>query len=991
MGAGCCSNDKDGSRALAAVKDDDAVPGAPAADDVCPDDDTCCKDDDCADDFDSLLSLDLRCCTTNEEACDEKCILAVAALECEKSCDDDLAHHACPRRRRQAPASACADHLTKAFETYAAYLETARCICRNILDRGFTSTCCDTHKKKDAAAAAVAAAVAGPGQEKSAAAYASGRSTSHGLLSRRSRHHHHPKSSGVRSRRAHARIADSEDLDYRDLEKAAGLEHVSVAVDGMTCSGCANKVERALGNMPAVSRARVNFVMGHAEFAVDPASPASPTSSATSKEHRVQLRAAGQRRADHRRPLLRRARQGPRRPRYPRRGPNRHRQQKVVQITYDPAVIGARTLLAKIHALSDGLAPPAADPTLSSGKKRLYDALVKTVAAALLTIPVVVLAWSETPVSEKTKAIVSLVLATLVQLIAVPVFYRPALTILFRERTLEMDMLVTISITAAYVYSLVAFAFRMADRPLETAEFFETSTLLVTLVLLGRLLSAVARVRAVAAVSLRSLQAATALLVENGEETEVDARLLHFGDRFLVQPHSRIPTDGRIVHGVGEVDESMLTGRASPSPRSPATTSSPAPSTGPPPPRPRHPPPRPQHRHRHCPARRGGRGLKPKIQDLADRVAGWFVPAVAIVALAVTVIWIVVGLKVRNQPASKAVSDAVTYAIAVLAVSCPCALGLAVPMVLVVAGGIAARGGVIIKSAECTATARRITDVVFDKTGTLTDGKLEALVAGNNHPVSLAIAKHLEKNPAPAATLTTSPRSVPGAGVEATDAQGSTVRAGNPRWTGNDAAPAVVSHSTAGMTLLLVTRDSVPIALFALRTSLRPEAASVVAALQARNISVHLVSGDQTEAVHATASSVGIPLANAAAQRSPAQKRDYVAALMAEPGRSVLFCGDGTNDAVAVAQANIGVQLSGGQGEAISASDVTRGAADVVLLSGLHGVTFLLDVSAAAFRRIAFNFIWSANPPAYAGLGEIVSVLPVIFAAMTMLALKHRI
>ncbi|CAI4212175.1 unnamed protein product [Parascedosporium putredinis] len=93
MGAGCCSNDKDGSRALAAVKDDDAVPGAPAADDVCPDDDTCCKDDDCADDFDSLLSLDLRCCTTNEEACDEKCILAVAALECEKSCDDDLAHH----------------------------------------------------------------------------------------------------------------------------------------------------------------------------------------------------------------------------------------------------------------------------------------------------------------------------------------------------------------------------------------------------------------------------------------------------------------------------------------------------------------------------------------------------------------------------------------------------------------------------------------------------------------------------------------------------------------------------------------------------------------------------------------------------------------------------------------------------------------------------------------------------------------------------------
>ncbi|KEZ45441.1 hypothetical protein SAPIO_CDS1745 [Scedosporium apiospermum] len=891
MGSGCCSKDKDGSRALEGMRDSNAVLG-------------------------------------ESPVGGENCVLAVAAFECEKDCDDDSAHNEAVGHKHahgndgKHPTSACSDHMNKAFEKYAAYLENARCICRSILDRGFSSTCCASHKKET---------VPNSGPSTSADKEGHGLSSAHGLRTRR--HHHHPKSSGVKYRGAHLHGIEAHNQDCISAahghddhgdhsDHGSHDDHPHCSGNGMTCSGCANKVERALkgsqGVSQGVSHVRVNFVMGNAYFAVDP------------------------------------------------------RIGNVNQIIRD---VEKSTGFGCVKKAAGG----QTIDVLSSGASA--KALANMDIAGVTQITITNKKMVQIAYDPNTKAIISLVFATLVQLIAVPVFYRPAIMILVRERTLEMDMLVTISITAAYAYSLVAFGFRMADKPLETAEFFETSTLLITLVLLGRLISAVARIRAVAAVSLRSLQATTATIIEDGVEREIDTRLLQFGDRFTVQPHSRIPTDGRITKGASEVDESMLTGESVPVSKKPGDVIIAGTINGSPP---------LQAQVTRLPGKNTVTDIaqlveeaadsKPKIRDLADRVAGWFVPAVAVIAVIVTVIWIVIGLKGTKQPAFKAVPDAVTYAIAVLAVSCPCALGLAVPMVLVVAGGIAARGGVVIKSAECTATARKVTDIVFDKTGTLTDIK-----------------------PAPLSNV----HSVPGAGVEATDSGGAVFRAGNPQWTNSESNPTVSAQLSAGMTLLLVTSNSNPVALFSLRTSLRPEAATVVSPLTARRIAVHIVSGDQTQAVNAIASLVGAPPENVAAQRTPAQKRDYVASLMAR-GKNVLFCGDGTNDAVAVAQANVGVQLSGGQGEAVSASDVTRGAADVVLLSGLNGIPFLLDVSKASYHRIVFNFVWSAVynvlaillaagafvniriPPAYAGLGETVSVLPVIFAAMTMLALNFR-
>jgi len=808
----------------------------------------------------------------------------------------------------------------------------------------------------------------------------------------------------------------------KDLERDAALEHVALIVDGMTCSGCGNKMERTLKALTGVSAVRVNFVMGHAEFSFDPnvakveeviRSAARATgfhcTRMSNDDQTLDILASGvAAKALTELDIL---------------GVNQVSviDKKMVRLTYDPAVVGARTLAGKLGGVSGGLAPPRDDPSISSGRKRLYGQLIKTAVSAVLTIPVVVLAWGDGLVDAKTRAYVSIVLATLVQLLAVPDFYRPAISALVHSGTVEMDMLVVISITAAYAYSIVAFGFRMADKPLETTEFFETSTLLITLVLLGRLVAAFARIRAVAAVSLRSLQAPTAVVVENGKDVEIDARLLQYGDKFKIPPHTTVPTDGLVLRGSSEVDEAMLTGESIPVPKTQHDTVIAGTVNG-------------NGTLLVQLTRLPGKNTvtdiaelveeaansKPRIQDIADRVASWFVPVVTSIAIVVTVIWLVVGLRVRNESPGKAFADAITYAVAVLAISCPCALGLAVPMVLVVAGGIAARGGVIIKSAEVTERARKVTDIVFDKTGTITEGDLDVLeeelfdpgkdetlaitkelTAGNKHPVSLAVAKYVEARATTDIKLADL-RVIPGSGVEAVY-DGARIRAGNPVWTGTSSNPAVARLQAKGQTLLVVARDGAPIALYGLRTRLRPEAARVVTQLTSRRIAVHLVSGDQPAAVAAAAAEVGIPTAHVAAQRTPAQKRDYVAALMAS-GRTVLFVGDGTNDAVAVAQADVGAQL----GSAASASDVTRSAADVVLLAGLEGLPFLLDVSRTAFRRMAFNFAWSAVynviaillaagafvnvriPPAYAGLGEIVSVLPVILAAMTMLATKTR-
>ena len=899
---------------------------------------------------------------------------------------------------------ACSAHLHAAFDQYSSYLEQLRCICRSVVNRGaFSPNACRAgnnsknaaHKKK----------------KHSGYEHKGGQGKKTGAVVSTF------KPSGNTARAG---------LEMTDPEKNSGIETVNFLVSGMDCTSCADKLMRTFGTITGISQPRVNFVMGNGEFNVDPSTTNADEviSFVTAASGFTLTKVVG---GDFFLDILIPVADTKQLAANPPQGVTDVQilDKKTTRLAYDPAIVGARDLYGQIGDQCRGLAPPRADPQLENSRQRLLDQLTKTGLAAAFTIPVCVVTFGDYLVSEKAGAIVAIVLGTMVQMVAIPEFYRPAIAALWYSRTVEMDMLVVMSITAAYAYSIVAFGFEMAGKPLEQEAFFETSSLLITLILVGRLVAAFARVQAVASVSLRSQQNTQALLVTKEGDREIDARLLQYGDRFKVLPHTRVPTDGTVLTGKTEVDESMLTGESMPVFKNEGDNLIAGTVNG-------------NSTVVALLVRLPGKNTvtdiaqlvedaansKPRLQDLANRVASWFVPAMATIAVLAFVIWLAAGMEVRNWNAGKSVGNAITYAVATLAVACPCALGLAVPMVLVVAGGIAARGGIIIKSAETTERARKATDVVFDKTGTITEGELavikqvsfqesgdeaiavtKALVAEGKHPVSAAIEKYLEKYAARSDPEVSNVRVVPGAGIEA-DYKGGSLKAGHARWTKAETSPEVVRLQKAGLTTLIVTQDTIPLVVFGLRTQIRPEAVRVIAELKARNISVHLVSGDQVMAVNAVAATAGIPLENAVGERTPTEKRDYIAALMEDKTKYVMFIGDGTNDAVAVAQANVGVQMGGG----LNSSDITQGAADVVLLNDLDGIPFLLNVSRAAFYRMAFNFVWSAIynviaitmasgawikvriPPAYAGIGELVSVVPVILAAMSMFLfnLKYR-
>lgn len=414
---------------------------------------------------------------------------------------------------------------------------------------------------------------------------------------------------------------------------------------------------------------------------------------------------------------------------------------------------------------------------------------------------------------------------------------------------------------------------------------------------------------------------------------------------------------------------------------------------------------------------------KPRIQDIADKVASYFVPVVVALTIITFVIWVAIGVAVRKQSGSQATIEAITYAITVLIVSCPCAIGLAVPMVIVIASGVAAQHGVVFKSAESIEVAYKTTDVVFDKTGTLTLGQLAVveevilhsdpaisnslllgLLSNIKHPVSAGIASHLLKGDVSAVAIQDA-KVVTGKGVQGTW-QKTALRAGNAQWLGLDAHSEVKALVSKGFTVTCFTVDGHVAAIYGLQDSIRPAAASTIFELQQRHIAVHILSGDDDGAVQAVATELSIPSSNVRSRASPADKKEYVENLQTKPFLQqgsrkprkpvVVFVGDGTNDAVALAQATIGVHMSSG-------TDIAQSAADVVLMrSDLAVVLTLLTISKKAMNRVAFNFGWSfvyntlavllgagafvnaRIPPEFAGLGELVSVLPVIAAAVLL-------
>ena len=493
---------------------------------------------------------------------------------------------------------------------------------------------------------------------------------------------------------------------------------------------------------------------------------------------------------------------------------------------------------------------------------------------------------------------------------------------------------------------------------------------------------------------------------------EIDVRLLQFGDIIEVQPRCAVPTDGVVHCGESELDESMITGEANLIKKSKGCTV----IAG-------------SMNHSATVSIQVTRlpGMntideiadmveevshsKPRTQLIADRVACWIVPLIGALTMLTLVVWILVGILVRDEPAGMAILHAMSYAISVLVVSCPCAIGLVIPIVQVIAGGIGAKYGVILRSAEVMTMARKVDHVVFDKTGTLTNRSLSvlneqyfsdfpgfaaglvlSLASHSEHPVSLTVAEHLlgcDVDGIPVTDVET----VVGEGVQG-KSNGQNVRIGNARWLGVEESPLVRSLLSRSLTVMCAAQGDQLIAIFGLDATVRHDSAEVVAKLKERGIKVSIMSGDEMGAVQKIAKQLDIE--HFRARCTPREKQQHVKELMHSEGKTVLFCGDGVNDAAALSQASVGLHVSDGAGLTLSAADA------ILTGASLNGVLVLIDLSRDGYHQIIFGFSWSVFynlfaillaagafvkfrlRPEYAGLGEAVSVLPVIFVPLRL-------
>ena len=546
-----------------------------------------------------------------------------------------------------------------------------------------------------------------------------------------------------------------------------------------------------------------------------------------------------------------------------------------------------------------------------------------------------------------------------------------------RHRAATMDTLVSLGATAAWVWSAVVLLAGVEGGHV----YFETGTVIVALVLLGKWLEARAPRRSGEAVrALARLGASTALLADG---TEIPAEHLDVGMRFIVRPGERIATDGVVVGGASAVDMSMVTGEPVPvevaagdevigatvnadgtleveATRVGADTAL-------------------AQIVRLVDEAQGGRAA---VQRLADRVASVFVPVVIVLAAATLALWFLAG---------GASSDAFTAAVAVLIISCPCALGLATPLAVMVGTGRGAQLGVIIKGAEVLEDTRRVDAVVLDKTGTVTEGRLEvvdavavpggraaalgasggiggpagaagavpgaeatalgllagALESRSEHPVGAAIARRWPSN-----RTVTDFLNRPGVGV-AGRVDGAEVRVGRrPLFEAvpDEIEDALTASEAAGHTAVLVGRGSVAEAVVALADTVKPTSRQAVQQLRAMGLEVSLITGDNRRTARSVGDAIGVD--DVTAEVLPGDKAAAVTRLQ-EDGKRVAVVGDGINDAPALAQADLGIAVGTGADVAVEASDLT------IVGGDLRAVPDAIALSRRTLATIKVNLFWA--------------------------------
>ena len=698
-------------------------------------------------------------------------------------------------------------------------------------------------------------------------------------------------------------------------------ERLDIGVGGMTCAACVGRVERAIGKLPGVLEASVNLTTEKAS------------------------------------------------------------------VTHLPEIVTAARIGEAIEAAGYEARPIESE---QAGEDRERAARAAEIAslqrdvtvAAAFTVPLALIAMLRmvpgpedfmlSLLAERGWMLVELVLATPVLFYAGRRFYVHGL-VEFRHLNPGMNSLVMLGAGAAYFYSLLALLVPAAFPEGTATAYFEAAGVIITLILLGRLLEAVARGRTSEAIrKLMQLQAKTARVLRDGAEIEVPIEAVVAGDLVLVRPGERLPVDGVVTEGASFVDESMITGEPIPVEKQPdsevvgGTVNKTGAFT--------------------LRATRVGadtvlsqiirmveeaQGDKPPIQRLADRIASVFVPVVMAVALVTFAIWFAFG------PAP-ALSFAFVTAVSVLLIACPCAMGLATPTAIMVGTGKGAEMGVLVRNGAALEMLARIDTVVLDKTGTLTRGRpdltdfLDAAAGGaaeaapeilrlvaavesrSEHPIAEAIVRAATERGVELPAVTGF-QAEPGFGVDA-EADGHRVQVGADRYmerlglelSGVEDAAAQLAGD--GKTPLFAAIDGKLAAVIGVADSLKDGSVEAIAALHALGLEVAILTGDNQRTAQAIARDVGID--RVLAEVLPGQKSEEIGRLQ-ESGHNVAFVGDGINDAPALARADIGIAIGTG-------TDIAMEAGDIILMSGdLRGIVNAAALSKRTLRTIRFNFFWA--------------------------------
>jgi Cu+-exporting ATPase len=697
----------------------------------------------------------------------------------------------------------------------------------------------------------------------------------------------------------------------------ATADELTLPVVGMTCASCVNRIERFLNRADGVAEASVNLA----------------TERAT--------------------------------------------------VRFDPAVIDRTGIVATIEAAGYEVGREAAAEASAAEAESAADLERRAEAGTLLrqalaslaigAVMMAVMFWpggAPWPMADINRWF--LVPATIVQFVFGRRFLVAALKGA-RHGEANMNTLVAMGTMAAYGYSvfvtLLPDVVMRAGLGMET--YFDSAAVIIGLILFGRWLEARAKGRAAGAVkALMRLQPATARVLREGGEREVPIDQVVVGDLVRVRPGDRVPVDGVLIEGASAIDESMVTGESLPVEKTVgdrvigATMNASGSFV--------------------MRAERVGRdttlsqivtlveqaqGSKAPIQRLADRVTGWFVPAVIVIATLTFIGWMLLGPEPR-------LPLALTSAIAVLIIACPCAMGLATPTAIMVGTGKGAENGILIRDGAALEHAHRVTAVVLDKTGTITRGQpavtlvrpvsgtteaeLMRIVAaaerGSEHPLAEAIVRHADGLGLEALPVTAF-EAVAGHGVRAT-VGGSQVLVGTEAHL--EAAGVEVSGlsllaseiAARGASPVLVARDGALVGLIGLSDTVKPESAAAVKRLRQAGLAVWMITGDRRATAQKIGAEVGIGPDRILADVLPAEKAAKVAELQAS-GMVVAMVGDGINDAPALAQADLGIAIGTGADVALEASDITLVGDD------LRAVPTAVRLSRSTMRVIRQNLGWA--------------------------------